>query len=508
MKKRSHALFALVLLAPTAWAAGSSCEDLTKLKLGNTHIDSATMVARGAFPAPPGQNGQVQPQAVAIFANTPAFCRVQVTLKPTSDSDIKVEVWLPQDNFSGRLQAIGNGGFGSSIGLANLAQGVTEGFAMVGSNTGHDGNSGAVMIGHPEKFKDWGYRAMHEMTVTAKALVKARYGNPAKYSYYAGCSTGGRQGWIAAQYYPADFDGLVIGDAANPMTRNQASTIYGNLVINKDAASVIPMAKWTAYHNAVMAKCDAADGVKDGILNNPLACDFAPQDMQCKGGDNDSCLTEAQVASMTKLMAGMKNPRTGEQLRAGWPVGTIPANFVIGPKPEDVAVDTFRILFNDANWDYHTMDFDKDIAKADKLGANLIDAANPSKLSKLFARGGKIFYYHGWNDPAITPLSAIDYYNAAVKANGGRSKTDNSLRLFMVPGMNHCGGGDGPNTWDKLDVIVNWVEHGKAPDRVVASHSTNGKVDRTRPLCPYPQVAKYAGFGNTDEAANFSCAAP
>jgi feruloyl esterase len=230
--------------------------------------------------------------------------------------------------------------------------------------------------------------------------------------------------------------------------------------------------------------------------------------MQCRAGDNDSCLTEAQVASMTRLMAGMKNPRTGEQLRAGWPVGAIPANFVIGPKPEDVAVDTFRILFNDANWDYHNMDFDKDIARADKLGAHTIDAAAYASLGRLFARGGKIFYYHGWNDPAITPLSAIDYYTKAVAANGGRAKTDGSMRLFMVPGMNHCGGGEGPNAFEKLDVVVKWVEQGKAPDQVIASHSTNGQVDRTRPLCPYPQVAKYKGSGSIDEAANFSCAAP
>ena len=509
ISNKSVALILLTLLTPAAWAAGTNCADLAKLKRANTTIDEATAVAKGAFPAPPGQNGQApNAQAVAAFAATPAFCRVRATLRPSKDSDIKVEVWLPQDNWNGRLEAIGNGGFGSNIGLNNLAEGVKAGFAIVGSNTGHEGNSGSVMIGHPEKLVDWGYRAMHEMTVLAKDLVKARYGNPVKYSYYAGCSTGGRQGWVAAQYYPNDFDGLSIGDAANPMTRNQASTIYANLILNKDAASNIPAAKWTAYHNAAMEKCDAADGVRDGLLNDPLACNFAPKDMQCKGAESDSCLTEAQVASMTKVVAGMKNPRTGEQLRAGWPVGSIPANFVTGPKPEDVAVDTFRILFNDANWDYHTMDFDKDIAKADKMGANLIDAADPSKLGKLFARGGKIVYYHGWNDPAITPLAAIDYYTKAVAANGGKDKTYDSLRLFMVPGMGHCGGGDGPNTWDKLDVVMKWVEEKKAPDQIVATHSTQGKVDRSRPLCPYPQVAKYKGSGSTDEAANFSCAAP
>jgi feruloyl esterase len=385
---------------------------------------------------------------------------------------------------------------------------VADGYVIVGSNTGHEGNSGDVMIGHPEKLKDWGYRAVHEMTVVAKALTKARYGDPARHSYYAGCSTGGRQGWIAAEYYPDDFDGLAIGDAANPMTRNQASTIYANLILNNSAASIIPAAKWNAYRKAVLDKCDAMDGVNDGLLQNPQTCPVTPKDLQCRSGDDETCLTESQVASMTKVLTGMKNPRTGEQLRAGWPVGAIPAGFVTGPRPEDVAVDTFRILFNDPSWDYRTMDFDKDIARADRLGANTIDAADPSKLGKLFARGGKIFYYHGWNDPAITPLSAIDYYDKAVAANGGRSKTDGSMRLFMVPGMGHCGGGEGPNTFDKLDVVVKWVEQGKAPDQVIASHATNGHVDRTRPLCPYPQVARYKGSGSTDEAQNFSCAVP
>jgi feruloyl esterase len=505
---KSIAFFVVLALGMmgAARAAGSACGELVSLSLPHTAITDATVVAKGTFPAPKGQNGQAQ--NVELFAGLPAFCRVMITLRPSADSDIKVEVWLPQDTWNGRLEAVGNGAFQSSIGYAALALAVNSGYAGVGSNTGHEGNSGAVLIGHPEKVIDWGNRAVHEMTVTAKAVITARYGSPAKYAYWNSCSTGGRQGLVAAEYFPNDFDGLAVGDAANPMTRNQASTIYDSLAMNQDAASNMSPAKWDAYRQAVVRACDAADGVKDGLLNDPLSCHFNPRQMLCQNGDHDDCLTAPQVTALNKLLAGMKNPRTGEQLHAGWPVGAHPANFVVGPKPEDVAVDTFRVIFQDPNWDYHTLDFDKDIARSDQLGNSVMNAADPSKLKALFDHGGKLFMYHGWDDGSITPLQAIRYYNKAVEANGGRQKTFGSIRLFMVPGMGHCQGGDGPNEFDKMEVISKWTEQGKAPDQIIAAHSTNHKVDRTRPLCPYPQVAKYKGAGSTDDAANFSCGKP
>ncbi len=497
----------LIILAQSTHAAGTSCEELAKLQLPNTAITEVKRVAMGTLPAPQGPNGQIQ--NAALFANLPAFCRVQAALHPSADSDIKVEVWLPQDGWNGRLQAVGNGAFSSNINLGNLAQGVIAGYAMVASNTGHEGNTGEFAFGHPEKLIDWGYRAVHEMTVTAKAIITAHYGISAKYSYWNACSTGGRQGLMAAEYYPEDFDGLAVGDAANPMTRNQANTIYGNLVMNRDAASRMSQAKWSAYRAAVMNKCDASDGVKDGLLNNPLACKFEPAEMQCKNGDRDDCLTGPQIAALNQLLAGMKNPRTGEQLHPGWPVGANPLPFVWGPKPEQVAIDTFRALFQKPDWDYHTMDFDTDIALADRLGKGLIDATEPARLKALFDRGGKLFMYHGWSDPNISALLGIENYTRAVAANGGSDRTYNSMRLFMVPGMGHCQGGDGPNAFDRMGVITRWVEEGKAPDQIIASHANaQGQVDRTRPLCPYPQVAKYQGSGSIDDARNFACAAP
>lgn len=488
--------------------AANACAKLMQLQLPHTVITEAAIVPKGTFTLPPGGIGG--PGAAAAIARLPAFCRVLATLRPTADSDIKIEGWLPADGWNGRLEAVGNGAFMSSIFYGNLADAVAEGYAGVATNTGHEGNSGEFAYGHPEKLIDWGYRAVHEMTVTAKAVIAAYYGNPPRYSYWNSCSTGGREGLMEAENYPEDFDGLAVGDAANPMTRNQASTIFSTLAVNRDPAGFLTEAKWKLYREAVLARCDAADGVKDGLLNNPPGCRYDPHELECRSGDHDDCLTAAQVVSLKTVLAGMKNPRTGEQLHPGWPVGATPnSTMVVGHEPEQVAIDTFRAVFQNPAWDYHSMDFDRDIALSDRLGNPLINAADESRLKALFARGGKLFLYHGWNDPNISPLLAIDYYNKAIAANGGTAGTFDSMRLFMVPGMNHCGGGEGPNVFDKMAVLTRWVEQGTAPERILASHTdAQGQVDRTRPLCPYPQVARYRGSGSTDDAANFACAAP
>jgi feruloyl esterase len=508
-------LVMLGAFSSSARAEGTVCEALTKLNLPHTEVIEATVVMKGGFTppagpvgAPAGPMGGGPPNAV--YATLPSFCRVMATLRPTSDSDIKIEVWMPTEGWNGRLEAVGNGGYGSNISYQGLAQAVEKGYAATATNTGHEGNGGGFAVGHPEKFIDWGYRAVHEMTVTAKAILAAHYGNGPKYSYWNACSTGGRQGLVAAEYYPNDFDGLAVGDPANPMTRLQANSIWINLALNKDEASFIPTAKWTMIHEAVMNACDAVDGLKDGLIENPMACKFDIKTLECKNGDAADCLTAAQIDALSKVVSGSKNPRTGVQLYPGYPLGTaMQPGPVAGVKPDGSAPETFRNLFQDGDWDYHTFDFDKDTARADKLGNNLINAVDETRLKALFAHGGKLLMYHGWNDPAITPLISIGYYNKAVAANGGKDKTSDEIRLFMVPGMNHCGGGEGPNVFDKMDVISDWVEHGKAPDEIIASHqNAEHQVDRTRPLCPYPQVAKYKGSGSIDEAQNFVCKAP
>jgi feruloyl esterase len=421
-----------------------------------------------------------------------------------------MEVWLPADAWNGRLQAVGNGGFQARISYGNMATGVAKGYVSTAHNTGHEGDNGDSLIGHPEKVKDWGYRAVHENVVAAKAIAAAFYGNGPKYSYYQGCSTGGRQGWVAAEYFPGDFDGLAIGDPANPMTRLQAGSIWSNLVYNKTEAGRLTRDDWMLVRNSVMQQCDAKDGLKDGLIQDPLACKFNTKTLLCKQGATDSCLTAEKIEVLDKLTRGAVNSK-GEQVYPGWPAGTLvgPGGPLLSPKAQQDAVDTFRVLFQQSDWDYRTFNIDSDVARADLLGNNIMNAVDPQKLQPLFARGGKVMLYHGWYDPAITPLISIKLYQDAVKANGGLGKTYDQMRLFMVPSMGHCQGGDGPNAFDKLDPLVEWVENGKAPAQIVASHSdSTGKVDRTRPLCPYPQIAKYKGSGSIDEAQNFMCAKP
>jgi feruloyl esterase len=517
-----------------AWADGTSCEALAKLKLPNAEVTGATLVDKGAFTPPPNPMMQQMAQAPgaqaanqgagglggpggpgggaggrnAVYKTLPSFCRFTASLHPTSDSDIKIEVWLPIEGWTGRVAEYGNGGFQSSIMFGNLAAGLAKGYVVTASNTGKEGNNGDPLIGHPEKVKDWGYRAIHETLVAAKAATAAYYGSAAKYSYYDGCSTGGRQGWVAAEYYPNDFDGLAIGDPANPMTRLQAGSIWSNMVVNKDEASFIPAAKWTLVQNAVMNECDEVDGLKDGVIEDPMACHFDPKQLLCKNGDAADCLTAAQLDSLNKITNGATNPRTGAHIYPGWPMGTrmFPGP-VLGNKqgapPQQDAIDTFRVLFQKADWDYRAMDFDKDIVLSDKLGNSIMNAADETKLKPLFAKGGKLLLYHGWADPAITPLIQVQYYESTVKADGGLAKANNDVRLFMIPMGGHC-----PNVFDKLDVISDWVEKGNAPDEIVATHAIPGKADSTRPLCPYPQIAKYSGTGSVEEAQNFVCAKP
>ena len=295
------------------------------------------------------------------------------------------------------------------------------------------------------------------------------------------------------------------------MTRLQANSIAITLAVNKSDESFIPNEKWAAVHQWALDQCDAKDGLKDGLIQNPMACNLDMKQLACLAGvDNTQCLTAPQLETLTQVVSGSKNPRTGAQLHPGYALGTAmePGPVAGRNRPDGSAPATFQALFQDGSFDYHSFNFDTDTARADKLGSNTMNAVDPAKLKPLFARGGKMLLYHGWNDPAISPLISIQLYEQAVAANGGSAKSVSEMRLFMVPGMNHCGGGEGPNSFDKIDVLADWVERGKAPDSIVASHSTGGKVDRTRPLCPYPQVAKYKGAGSIDAARNFVCAAP
>jgi feruloyl esterase len=483
-------------------AQAKSCESLASLALPNTTITAAQPVAAGAF-TPPGGAGR---GAGPAFGDLPAFCRVQATAKPSADSDIKIEVWLPATGWNGKFEAVGNGGWNGSISADALAAGMRRGYATAATDTGHTGGGGPWMQS-PEKLVDFGYRALHEMTVTAKAIIAAHYGNAAQKSYFVGCSAGGRQGLKAAQRFPEDFDGIVAGAPALNTTGRAAYAISVAQNLHKDEASYIPAAKYPAIHDAVLQACDALDGVTDRVIENPRQCTFDPKVLQCKAGeDTAACLTGPQVESARKMYTPLVNSRTGQTIFPGLEYGTELGWATFGgPQPFGIGVQMYQhMVFNDPKWDYKTLDFDSDMARVDRIENGAINAMDPN-LEPFAARGGKLIQYHGWADQQIPAGSSVAYYQSVLEAGGGAGTVSRNYRLFMVPGMGHCGGGAGTASFDMLTALEEWVEQGKAPDRIAAARLSSGKPDRTRPLCPYPQAAAYRGSGSTDDAANFVC---
>lgn len=479
--------------------SAASCESLATLSLPHTTITRATAVAAGGMAQAGGRGG-------ANLGRLPALCRVEATLRPVNDSDIKIEVWMPAAGWNGKLEAVGNGAWAGSISTGPMANAVLAGYAAVSTDTGHTGGAATFIVGHPEKLTDFAYRAVHEMAVAAKAMVTAFYGNGPKYSYFVGCSTGGRQAMAAAQRYPADFDGIISGDPANEAVRLHAGQVWTWQISHATEASVIPQAKYALIRNAALDKCDAGDGVKDGVIENPKACSFDPKVLLCKDGDAASCLTAAQVETASQIYAGLKDPKTGRQVFPGLEPGSESGwNSLAGNAALGIAADVYKYIVHadDPNWTYRSFDAAKDVDLAAKTAAASLNADDPN-LAPFFDRGGKLIMYHGWADPGIAPMTSVNYYKSVLEKVGA-SKASNAIRLFMVPGMGHCSGGDGTDTFDAVGALDQWVEKGKAPDSIAASRVRGGVADRTRPLCAYPQVAVYKGSGSTDDAANFVC---
>jgi len=490
----------LGLMPAAAMAAPASCESLATLALPNAKIDSAVSVPAGDLTLAGGRGGRGQ-----TFKDLPAFCRVAATLKPTSDSDIKTEVWLPTTTWNGKFQAMGNGGWGGTISYPAMAEALRNGYATTSTDDGHTGAGGQFIPGHWEKAVDFFWRAVHEMGIQGKAITAAFYGNGPKLSYYNGCSYGGRQGLIEATRFPNDYDGIVAGDPANPRSALQTYQLAVYNQVHKNPAGVLPDDKVSILHKAVLNACDALDGVKDGLIENPKACHFDPQTIVCKSADDKDCLSQAQVDTVKLIMTPAKvngkvyhpAPMWGSEL--GW------KNFYSGvSEPEDL--DNFTtIMFKDnPEWDYKTLTAENGLPAAEK--ADVEESVTTTDLSKFTAHGGKIIFYHGWADPGVSPQLTIDYYQGVQKTTKNGAE---SARLFIVPGMGHCRGGEGAtDNFDAAAALDSWVTTGKPPVQMVASHMANGKADRTRPLCAYPQVAKYKGSGSTDDAANFACTAP
>jgi feruloyl esterase len=484
-------------------AAAATCESIAALSLPNAKVTTAQQVAPGAF-TPPGPAAPVPP----LFTRLPAFCRVTATLTPSIDSDIKIEVWLPAAGWNGKFQAVGNGGWNGNIPYAALANAVVAGYATAATDTGHVGNTASFALGHPEKLLDFGHRAVHEMTVKAKSIVDAFYGAMPTLSIFNGCSQGGRQGVTEAVRYPADFDGIVVGAPAVNFVHLHAGRVALNRSVNVTPASAIPAAKYPLIHQAVLAACDAQDGVADGVLENPGACSFDPRVLQCSAHESATCLSAAQVESAKSMYAGARHPATKQLVIPGLAPGAELGWNVLGsPQPLSLAVDAYKYVFmKDSKWDTSRFNAgtDLDVALAsdpdDALGSTNAD------LRPYFARGGKLLMYHGWSDPQVTPYNTINFFHKVLATQGGAG-VGTSMQLYMVPGMNHCAGGPGTDVFDKVGALEEWIKTGTAPARIEAAHMTNGVVDRTRPLCPLGQVARWSGTGSTDDAANFVCVA-
>jgi len=482
-------------------ASAAQCDGLAAVTLTDASVTMAERVAAGTF-SPPAAGAAPAARATS-FRDLPEFCRVALTLTPSSDSDIKVEVWLPANDWNGKFQAVGNGGWAGVISYAAMADAIRGGYATASTDTGHVGGRGAFALGHPEKLIDFSWRSEHEMTVKAKAIVEAFYGSAPKLSYWNGCSTGGRQGLKEAQKFADDYDGIIAGAPAN-------RTAFGMWVAHAvlaDPASYIPAAKYALVHQAALAACDALDGVKDGVIDDPRTCAFDPNVLLCHDGDGASCLTAPQVTAVKKMYSPPLQPVTRRPLfnalvpgtELGW--GALAS----GPEPSALISDQYRyVVFKDPDWDWKTFDFTRDVVRGDQPENVVMNATDPD-MKRFFARGGKLLLYHGWSDPLVPTLNTITYYDRVVQNLGGAAHAADKVRLFLAPGMGHCGGGEGPNAFDKVGALEQWVEHGKAPDALIASHATDGTIDRTRPLCAYPQVAKYKGTGSIAEAASFSC---
>ena len=522
-------LIALVFGAATAAVnAQQPCESLTSLRLDHATVTFAAMVQPAPLKPPTNPWFKLPPVTV------PIHCEVKGVARPTSDSEINFELWLPPPAaWNGKYLQKGNGGWAGSIPNFALVTPLARGYATAATDDGHKGGpmpDANWAIGHPEKLIDFGYRALHETAVQSKAILRAFYGKDLTRAYFAGCSDGGREALMEAERYPEDFDGIVAGAPANYWTHHFTGFIWNEMALRSDPKSNIAAEKLPAIQKAALAACDALDGVNDGLIEDPRKCHFDPAVLKCTGGETNECLTEPQIEALRKIYAGPKDPRTGEQIYPGYEPGTEADSgnwsvWIMGPIQSMFGNSFYSgAVFENPKWDWKSFDLERDLKIADEKTGPILNSYNPD-LRSFRAHGGKLIQFHGWGDAAIAPRDSIAYYEkvqAFLKQypdprSDSAKPVEDFYRLFMVPGMGHCGGGTGPNMFGNLDVadpskspedadhdvvlaLDRWVTQGVAPEKIIGTGA-----NLTRPLCPYPKVAHYKGAGNTSEAGNFEC---
>lgn len=523
-------------------SAQQSCEKLAGLNLPDTTITMATSVPAGPFIPPTDFLGN------KTAVDLPAFCRVAGTARPSADSEIKFEVWMPSAGWNGKFLDVGNGGFAGFIIYRSMAGPLRRGYATASTDDGHTGMIDVSWaIGHPEKVVDFGYRAVHVTAQNSEAIIHAFYGKDLTQSYFNGCSDGGREALMEAQRFPKDFDGIIVGAPANSWTHQFAGFVWNEQATMSDPASYIPPSKLAALQAAALAQCKDLDGAQGGVLENASQCHFDPAVIQCTGADGPNCLTALQVEAARKIYSGPRNPVTGEQIYPGYEPGAeaAPVNWrawITGAAPGGAFQFFFgnaffaNMVFENPKWDFHTLTFDKDVKFADDKLGPILNSTDPD-LRRFQAQGGKLIQYHGWADAAVAPTDSIHYYEEVVAVMRDEARhqrpadalqsTQAFYRLFMVPGMGHCSGGPGADNFgnrpeapppqvdgehDVVNALDRWVVSGVAPDKLVATkyaddNPTKGIV-RTHLLCPYPQVGQWTGKGSRDDAANFVCGVP
>jgi feruloyl esterase len=524
-------------------AAQQACESLTSLRLDHANIVSAVMVQAAPLKPPPGAWFQLPPTTV------PAHCEVRGVARPSSDSEINFELWLPPAAvWNGKYMQRGNGGWAGSIASWELITPLARGYAAAATDDGHSTKvptpDASFAIGHPEKLIDFGHRAVHETALQSKAILGAYYGRATTRSYFHGCSDGGREALMEAQRYPEDFDGIVAGAPANNWTRHFTGFVWNEMALGGAPGGILPAAKLPLIQTAALAACDALDGVKDGLIEDPRNCHFDPAVLRCAGADGPDCLTAAQVEAVKKIYAGPVSPRTGERIYPGYEPGTEAdpagwAPWILGPIQAMFGNSFYSgAVYENPKWDWRSMDFDRDLKLANEKTGPILNSYNPD-LRSFRAHGGKLIQYHGWGDAAIAPRDSIAYYEQVRSflaqfpdpRSDSSKPIDSFYRLFMVPGMAHCALGLGPNHFGNDDIpdpalwpqdadhdvvmaLDRWVTQGIAPDRIVGTGKIGSDpkdpakgVKMTRPLCAFPTVAHYKGTGDTNDAANFECVA-
>jgi feruloyl esterase len=497
----------------------SRCQGLKHFTAPHTVLSSAEVHRADRFTDPTGVS----------FGHLPPFCRLTLRLEPSSDSKILVEIWLPElQNWNHRFVGTGHGGFAGNISYADLAHTVRLGFAVANTDLGTSPSTvldGRPLAGHPEKQIDYGYRATHEMTKVAQQIVHQFYEEAPKHSYFAGCSTGGAQGLIEARRYPEDYDGILSGAPAWSRTRLIAKFVSDFKALHRTPRSLITDGEFQKIAKAVVAHCAVPSGgyVGDGFLMDPLKCHWDPRELLCQEGQRSSaCLNSDQITALKALYAGPQSSRTQESLYPGVEFGSesdFPEIEFKNTHAREPVLDGLLYWAFGKDYDWHRFDLDHDVQRLDEILGPVINTGPLSELKTFEKRGGKVILYHGWSDALLSPRADIDFYKEGLVDDVARK----SLRLFLLPGMGHCYGGPGPNViggfrgselptdadHDALLALDRWVDQGIAPRQLIATKYVNDDgnqaVEMARPVCAYPEVARYLGHGDRKRAESFSC---